>query len=62
MIDHFNAVETITMIRSYDKSQLVTPQILKTTMKKIRSVVAELNVLDLADLMYIYMKYDYIPE
>ena len=49
------------MLRSYDKSELITPQILKTTMKKIRSVTGELNVLDLADLMYVYLKYDYVP-
>jgi hypothetical protein len=60
-IDSFNAVETITMLRCYDKSEQMTEQILKKGLVKLQAIQGELNVLDLSDIIYIYLKYEYIP-
>lgn len=56
-IDSYNAVETITMLRCFDKSNQMTAQILKTSFLKLRAIKGEFNVLDLSDIIYIYLKY-----
>ena len=61
-IDSCNAVETITMLRCYDKSELMTPEVMKKGLVKLKSIWKEFNVLDVADFISIYLKNDYLPS
>jgi hypothetical protein len=39
----------------------MTPEILKTTLLRLKALQAEFNVLDLSDIICIYLKYQFIP-
>ncbi|CAM6002164.1 unnamed protein product [Sphagnum balticum] len=50
------------MLRCYDLSGEMSEGVLKQALKKIVAVEREMNALDLADVISIYLKYEYLPE
>jgi hypothetical protein len=56
-LDSYNAVETITMLRCYDKGDQMTKEILGKTLKKLLAIRNEFNVLDISDIICIYLKH-----
>ena len=59
-LDSCNVVETITMLRCYDTSDTMTGDILKKAFLKLRATWKEFNVLDSAEFIAIYMKWNYL--
>lgn len=56
-LDSYNTVETITMLRCYDKSQQMTKDILRKALIKLQSIQREFNALDISDIICIYLKH-----
>ena len=59
LVERLNCVETVTMLRCYDMSNLLTKDLLSEIFKKLQSVSSEFNVLDLSDILHIYSKHNY---
>ena len=47
------------MLRCYDMSDAVTPALLTSAFKKLRSIRREFNIIDLSNIIRLYLKHDY---
>lgn len=47
------------MLRCYDLSNSMTPQILSKALKKLKAIKNEFNVLDISDLINLYLKHKF---
>ena len=47
------------MLRCYDMSDAVTPALLTSVFKKLRSIRREFNIIDLSNIIRLYLKHDY---
>ena len=47
------------MLRCYDMSDAVTPALLTSVFKKLRSIRREFNIIDLSNIIRLYLKHGY---